>query len=72
MSDSDALQRIAALEAHHDDLLRRLRSMDEKLDGLVKTAAVGQGAWIAILKIGGLLTALGAIGIGVWQLFHST
>ena len=58
----DERERLARLEAHHEHLAQQVEVMDAKLDRLLRAAAMGQGAWWAMLKIGGVLTlAFGAL-----------
>ena len=67
--------RIAVLEneAKHlrsdiDELKEQLASANEKLDRLVRAANMGEGAWWAATKAGGLI--LMAVGALAWLLDH--
>ena len=60
MTDPESLQRIAVLEAQYAALRVELREANRKLDRLVSVAAMGRGAWAAIIKMGAVLAAAGA------------
>lgn len=61
MSDVD--RDIGALEARLTIAEDQLREMNAKLDCLLAAAAMGRGAWWAMLRMGGVLVlAVGAIG----------
>ena len=62
MTDPESLQRIAVLEAQYAALRVELREANRKLDRLVSVAAMGRGAWAAIMKMGALLEVLAAAG----------
>lgn len=51
-------RRVTRLEEHDKAQDERFRVIEAKLDELLKLAAVGQGAFWAILKVGGLCVAL--------------
>ena len=61
MTDPESLQRTAVLEAQYAALRVELREANRKLDRLVSVAAIGRGAWAAIMKMGAL-TAVSFIG----------
>ena len=65
MTDPESLQRIAVLEAQYAALRVELREANRKLDRLVSVAAMGRGAWGAIMKMGALLAVLAAAGAWV-------
>jgi hypothetical protein len=48
-------ERLARVEQKVADMEPWLREIDEKLDRLIAAANMGQGAWWAVLKLGGLL-----------------
>ena len=60
MNNPKSLQRIAVLEAQYAALHVELRDANRKLDQLVGVAAMGRGAWAAIMKMGALLAVLAA------------
>lgn len=66
MTDPESLQRIAVLEAQYAALRVELREANRKLDRLVSVAAMGRGAWAAIIKMGALLAVLAAAGAWAW------
>lgn len=51
-------ERLAVLEARVGGWEAQAARMDEKLDQLLEAAAMGRGAWWAIIKIGGVLVTL--------------
>lgn len=63
-------ERLAALEARQEGTDAGLRDMDDKLDQLLRAAAMGQGAWWAVLKLGGVLVTLGAALIWLGDKIH--
>ena len=67
MTDPESLQRIAVLEAQYAALRVELREANRKLDRLVSVAAMGRGAWAAIIKMGALLAVLAAAGAWSWD-----
>ena len=67
MTDPESLQRIAVLEAQYAALRVELREANRKLDRLVSVAAMGRGAWAAIIKMGALLPVLAAAGAWAWD-----
>ena len=67
MTDPESLQRIAVLEAQYAALRIELREANRKLDRLVSVAAMGRGAWAAIMKMGALLAVLAAAGAWAWD-----
>ena len=67
MTDPESLQRIAVLEAQYAALRVELREANRKLDRLVSVAAMGRGAWAAIIKMGALLAVLAAAGVWAWD-----
>lgn len=58
-------ERIARLEIRADGQDKWLQSIDAKVDQILETAALGKGAWLAILKIGGVLTAIAAFAAAI-------
>ena len=70
MTDPESLQRIAVLEAQYAALRGVLREANRKLDRLVSVAAMGRGAWAAIMKMGALLAVLVAAGDWAWDHLH--
>lgn len=55
-------ERLARVEQKVADMEPWLREIDDKLDRLIAAANMGQGAWWAALKLGGLLVlAAGAV-----------
>ena len=67
MTDPESLQRIAVLEAQYAALRVELREANRKLDRLVSVAAMGRGAWAAIMKMGARLAVLVAAGDWAWD-----
>ncbi|MAK77539.1 MAG: hypothetical protein CMH68_10250 [Nisaea sp.] len=67
MTDPESLQRVAVLEAQYAALRVKLREGNRKLDRLVSVAAMGRGAWAAIMKMGALLAVLVAAGDWAWD-----
>ena len=67
MTDPESLQRIAVLEAQYAALRVELREANRKLDRLVSVAAMGRGAWAAIMKMGALLAVLVAADARAWH-----
>ena len=67
MTDPESLQRIAVLEAQYAALRVELREANRKLDRLASVAAMGRGAWAAIMKMGALLAVLVAAGDWAWD-----
>lgn len=67
MTDPESLQRIVVLEAQYAALRVELREANRKLDRLVSVAAMGRGAWAAIMKMGALLAVLAAAGAWAWD-----
>ena len=63
-------ERIARLEQRADGQDKWLESIDAKVDQILETAALGKGAWLAILKIGGILTAIAAFAAAVATLIE--
>lgn len=51
-------ERIARLEERDRTQNERLGHIEAKLDRLIEQANMGKGAWLAILKVGGVLLAL--------------
>lgn len=64
--------RLAVLETKTTHQQNQLDKMDQKLDQLLSAAAMGKGAWWAILKIGGLMTVAGAFAAWVYEKIHPT
>ena len=67
MTDPESLQRIAVLQAQYAALRVELRDANRRLERLVSVAAMGRGAWAAIMKMGALLAVLAAAGAWVWD-----
>ena len=67
MTDPESLQRIVVLEAQYAALRVELREANRRLDRLVSVAAMGRGAWAAIMKMGALLAVLAAAGAWAWD-----
>ena len=63
-------ERIAALEVRVAGQDKWLESIDAKVDQILETAALGKGAWLAILKIGGILTAVVAAAAAIATLIE--
>lgn len=53
--------KIAVLASRMDSMEKWTADLDTKLDKLLAAAAMGQGAWWVILKIGGLIVGVVAI-----------
>jgi hypothetical protein len=62
-------ERIAKLEAKVEGVESWVKSIDEKMDKLLEAAAMGKGAWWAILKVGGIAVALASAGAWIWSNF---
>lgn len=61
-------ERLAVVETEVRHLKEDLAEANRKLDQLVRAANMGQGAWWASVKIGGLVVmTMGAIG---WVIDH--
>lgn len=58
-------ERLARLETKVEGQGDWLKSIDNKVDGLVAAANMGKGAWWLILRIGGALTAVVAVIAGI-------
>ena len=67
MTDFESLQRIAMLEAQYAALRVELQEANRELGGLVRMAAMGRGAWAAIMKMGALLAVLDVAGASAWH-----
>lgn len=66
MGDHD--RDIGALEARTAALESWVKDIDTKLDRLLEAAAMGKGAWWAILKLGGAVVTIA--GAAVWIFDH--
>lgn len=60
--------RLRAVEVKVDGYDDWLRSIDTKLDELRHAAAMGKGAWLLLLKLGGIMVAIAAVI--AWSLDH--
>lgn len=60
----DERDRLARVEVEIDHAKKQLADMNGKLDQLLRAAAMGQGAWWLLLKIGGAIVLL--IGAAGW------
>lgn len=58
---------VAQLAKNDEHLESRIERMDGKLDRLLTAAAMGKGAWWAILKVGGVLSLMVGIAVWVWE-----
>ena len=58
-------ERLARLEARADETEKWLEKIDAKVDQLLETTALGKGAWIAILKVGGAITGVIALAAAI-------
>ena len=67
MTAPERLQRLAVLAAQYAALRFKLREGNRKLDRLVSVAAMGRGAWAAIMKMGARLAVLVAAGDWAWD-----
>ena len=67
MTPEERLVRLEERQAHND---RQLEEMDRKLDQLLEAAAMGRGAWWAMLKLGGALVMLGSVVAWVGDRLH--
>jgi hypothetical protein len=56
----DERDRLRTVEVRIEGLDDWLRSIDTKLEELRIAANMGRGAWLLILKLGAILTAIGA------------
>lgn len=65
MSDHD--RDIGSLDARITALEGWVKDIDTKLDRLLEAAAMGRGAWWAIIKLGGLLTAAAAAAAWIFE-----
>ena len=54
----DERDRLARLETKVEGMEKWLQSIDGKQDELLQAAHMGKGAWLAILKIGGVMVIL--------------
>jgi hypothetical protein len=63
--------RLARLEVRTEHQQVQLDSIVRKLDQLLEAAAMGKGAWWAILKIGGIMTVIGGVIAWVWSQFRA-
>lgn len=63
--------RLAKVEAEVELLKEQLGQANEKLDRLLTLAAMGQGAWLVILRLGAIVTALAATGAGAVMAWHN-
>lgn len=59
--------RLARLETHYEHLTGKVDVIDEKVDQLLKAAAMGQGAWWALLKVGGVLSIVASAAVWVYN-----
>ena len=60
-------ERIAKLEAKLEGMEAWVKSIDEKMDKLLEAAAMGRGAWWAILKVGGIGVVLVSAAAWIWS-----
>lgn len=61
-------ERLARLETNYQHISGKVDTMDGKLDQILTAAAMGKGAWWALLRFGGVLTL--ALGAGAWAYEH--
>lgn len=61
----DERDRLARLEADYENLVGWVKKIDAKLDQLLEAAAMGKGAWWALLKLGAFLAGLVAMAAGL-------
>lgn len=66
----DERERLLRLEINFDNMVMsneklsdKVDGLDIKLDAILKAAHMGKGAWILLLKLGGVLTAI-AVAVG--------
>lgn len=60
-------ERIARLEERDKSQNERLLGIESKLDRLIAQANMGRGAWLALLKIGGILLAVASGAAWIWD-----
>jgi len=63
-------ERLARLETRADGTDKWLESIDGKVDQLVAMSNMGRGAWLLLLKLGAILTALVAAALWVLEKLH--
>lgn len=66
----DERDRLVRLEAESEGNRKWLESIDRKVDQLIAVSNMGKGAWILLLKIGGVLAALAGAVAWVLEKFH--
>lgn len=54
-------ERVAVLEERLKNMGKNVADIDGKMDQLLQAAAMGRGAWILLLKLGGVVTAIAAV-----------
>ena len=69
MQDDLMAQRVAVLEAQYGALRAELHAANEKLDTLLRITAMGRGAWMALMKLGGILAVMTGAVAWLWDHF---
>lgn len=70
MQDDLIAKRVAVLEAQYDALRAELHAANEKLDTLLRITAMGRGAWMALMKVGGVLAVFAGAAAWLWDHFR--
>ena len=70
MQDDLIAQRVAVLEAQYDALRAELHAANEKLDTLLRITAMGRGAWMALMKVCGVLAVFAGAAAWLWDHFR--
>lgn len=65
---ADLRERLARVEENGNNRDKRLARIENKLDGLLQSANMGRGAWLALLRVGAFLVAVG--GAVAWVVDH--
>lgn len=63
-------ERLARIETRVDGLDKWLESVDGKVDQLIAVSNMGKGAWFLLLKIGGVLAAVSAAVVWIFEKLH--
>ena len=70
MQDDLIAQRVAVLEAQYDALRAELHAANEKLDTLLRITAMGRGALMALMKVGGVFAVFAGAAAWLWDHFR--
>lgn len=63
----DERDRLTKVEQQFADLKEDVSKMDGKIDELLKTAHMGRGAWMFLLRLGAIVVALAAAASWAWD-----